>query len=317
MAVACRRCCSRAAARNDGATIFAYRVSDPQRYGVVGFDADGRAVSLAEKPAQPASDYAVTGLYFYDGDAVDIAMNLRPSARGELEITDLNRVYLERGKLLVERIGRGIAWLDTGNPDTLLQAANFVQIVEQRQGLKIACLEEIALNLGLDRDRSGSGSGAADRELRLRTVFASDRRRTRGKRTMSGIEISAVEGLPGVKVIKPRRFQDDRGFFSEVWRDDVWRTGGIAVTFVQENHALSRAVGTVRGLHFQIGMAAQAKLIRCSRGSIFDVAVDIRRRFADLRTACRCHAERGKLAAIVRPRWDLPMAIARSNPIPR
>lgn len=140
---------TRAASRTDGATIFAYRVSDPQRYGVVGFDADGRAVSLAEKPAQPASDYAVTGLYFYDGDAVDIAAGLRPSPRGELEITDLNRVYLERGKLAVEKIGRGIAWLDTGNPDTLLQAANFVQIVEQRQGLKIACLEEIALNLGL------------------------------------------------------------------------------------------------------------------------------------------------------------------------
>ncbi len=140
---------NRAAAQTQGATIFAYRVSDPQRYGVIGFDANDRAVSLEEKPAQPASDYAVTGLYFYDGDAVEIASRLRPSARGELEITDLNRVYLERGKLAVERIGRGIAWLDTGNPDTLLQAANFVQIVEQRQGLKIACLEEIALNQGL------------------------------------------------------------------------------------------------------------------------------------------------------------------------
>ena len=140
---------NRAAAQTQGATIFAYRVSDPQRYGVIGFDANNCAVSLEEKPAQPASDYAVTGLYFYDGDAVEIASRLRPSARGELEITDLNRVYLERGKLAVERIGRGIAWLDTGNPDSLLQAANFVQIVEQRQGLKIACLEEIALNQGL------------------------------------------------------------------------------------------------------------------------------------------------------------------------
>lgn len=140
---------SRATTRTDGATIFAYRVSDPQRYGVVEFDADGRAVRLMEKPTHPASDYAVTGLYFYDSDAPKIADSLRPSARGELEITDLNRVYLERGKLVVERIGRGIAWLDTGNPDSLLQAANFVQIVEQRQGLKVACLEEIALNLGL------------------------------------------------------------------------------------------------------------------------------------------------------------------------
>jgi glucose-1-phosphate thymidylyltransferase len=139
---------NRAVARTNGATIFAYRVSDPQRYGVVSFDSGGRAISLEEKPAAPTSNYAVTGLYFYDGEAVDIASRLRPSARGELEITDLNRVYLERGMLAVERIGRGIAWLDTGNPDTLLQAANFVQIVELRQGLKIACLEEVALNLG-------------------------------------------------------------------------------------------------------------------------------------------------------------------------
>jgi len=139
---------NRASARVKGATVFAYRVSDPQRYGVVGFDATGRAISLEEKPAKPASNYAVTGLYFYDGEAVGIASRLRPSVRGELEITDLNRVYLERGALSVEWMGRGIAWLDTGNPDTLLQAANFVQIVEQRQGLKIACLEEIAFSLG-------------------------------------------------------------------------------------------------------------------------------------------------------------------------
>jgi glucose-1-phosphate thymidylyltransferase len=138
----------RAAARSKGATVFAYRVSDPQRYGVVGFDAAGTASSLEEKPAQPSSSYAVTGLYFYDGEAFDLASRLRPSARGELEITDLNRAYLERGMLTVERLGRGVAWLDTGTPDALLQAANFVQIVELRQGLKVACLEEIALNLG-------------------------------------------------------------------------------------------------------------------------------------------------------------------------
>jgi glucose-1-phosphate thymidylyltransferase len=136
------------AARGTGATIFAYRVSDPQRYGVVEFDSTGRALSLEEKPVAPRSSYAVTGLYFYDGEAPEIASRLRPSARGELEITDLNRAYLERGMLTVERLGRGIAWLDTGTADALLQAANFVQIVELRQGLKIACLEEIALNLG-------------------------------------------------------------------------------------------------------------------------------------------------------------------------
>jgi len=138
----------RAVARTKGATVFAYRVSDPQRYGVVSFDSEGRAISLEEKPAMPTSNYAVTGLYFYDGEAFDIASRLRPSARGELEITDLNRAYLERGTLTVERLGRGVAWLDTGTADALLHAANFVQIVESRQGLKIACLEEIALNLG-------------------------------------------------------------------------------------------------------------------------------------------------------------------------
>jgi len=137
-----------AAARPRGATVFAYRVSDPQRYGVVDFDAHGRAISLVEKPRAPGSNHAVTGLYFYDGEAFDMTLKLRPSARGELEITDLNRAYLERGQLSVERVGRGVAWLDTGTPDALLQAANFVQIVEQRQGLKIACLEEVALNLG-------------------------------------------------------------------------------------------------------------------------------------------------------------------------
>ncbi len=145
---------ARARARTEGATIFAYRVRDPQRYGVVGFDDSGRATSFEEKPVNPKSSYAVTGLYFYDGEAADIASRLRPSARGELEITDLNKAYLERGTLTVERIGRGIAWLDTGNPDALLQAANFVRIVELRQGLKIACLEEVALNLGyIDIDR--------------------------------------------------------------------------------------------------------------------------------------------------------------------
>jgi len=139
---------ARATAREEGASIFAYRVSDPQRYGVVGFDADGKATSLVEKPGEPSSNYAVTGLYFYDADAVELASRLRLSPRGELEITDLNRAYLERGKLNVERLGRGVAWLDTGTPDALLQAANFVQIVEWRQGLKIACLEEVAFNMG-------------------------------------------------------------------------------------------------------------------------------------------------------------------------
>ena len=133
-----------ALARTAGATVFAYHVNDPERYGVVEFDHQMRAINIAEKPAQPRSNWAVTGLYFYDGDASTIAKGLKPSARGELEITDLNRVYLENGTLSVGIMGRGFAWLDTGTPDTLLEAAEFVRTLEKRQGFKIACPEEIA-----------------------------------------------------------------------------------------------------------------------------------------------------------------------------
>jgi len=142
----------KASRRPEGATVFAYRVSDPQRYGVVAFAPDGRATSLEEKPAKPRSSYAVTGLYFYDPDAVELAARLKPSARGELEITDLNRLYLERGNLSVEILGRGFAWLDTGTHSSLLQASTFVETIEQRQGMKVCCPEEIAFRMGfIDR----------------------------------------------------------------------------------------------------------------------------------------------------------------------
>ncbi len=167
-----------ARARETGATVFAYPVSDPERYGVVSFDAEGRATEIVEKPAKPRSRWAVTGLYFYDNDVVEIAAALKPSARGELEITDVNKVYLARGDLHVETLGRGYAWLDTGTYDSLIGAAEFVRTLEKRQGLKIGCVEEVAWRLGFigdgdlakiadETEKSGYG-------LYLRSLLESD-----------------------------------------------------------------------------------------------------------------------------------------------
>jgi glucose-1-phosphate thymidylyltransferase len=165
---------SRAVARAVGATVFGYRVSDPERYGVVGFDQTGRVTSLEEKPKVAKSNFAVTGLYFYDQQVADIAANLRPSARGELEITDLNRDYLERGLLTVEVMGRGFAWLDTGTPESLLAAADFVASLEKRQGLRIACPEEVAFNQGfIDRnqlEKLGASLGTSDYARYVQTL---------------------------------------------------------------------------------------------------------------------------------------------------
>jgi glucose-1-phosphate thymidylyltransferase len=168
----------RAASRTSGATVFTYRVADPERYGVVGFDSHGTATSIEEKPARPKSNFAVTGLYFYDQHVVDIAASLRPSTRGELEITDVNRAYMERGLLSVELMGRGFAWLDTGTPDSLLAAADFVATLEKRQGFRIACPEEIAFKQNfIDRgqlEKLGIALGKSDYAKYVQRLLQAD-----------------------------------------------------------------------------------------------------------------------------------------------
>jgi glucose-1-phosphate thymidylyltransferase len=169
---------AKATARKHGATVFGYVVSDPERYGVLEIDAAGKAVSIEEKPHRPKSNIAVTGLYFYDNQVVEIAASTRPSARGELEITDVNRAYMERGALHVELMGRGYAWLDTGTHASLIEAAHFVQIIEQRQGLRIACPEEIAFRLGLiSADQLLAAANAHDKSgygRYLRAIYDSE-----------------------------------------------------------------------------------------------------------------------------------------------
>ncbi len=255
----------------EGGVIFGYEVSDPTSYGVVEIDDNGNAVSIEEKPQNPKSNFAVPGLYFYDNSVVKIAKTIKPSARGELEITDVNNEYMKKGNLKVLTLGQGYAWFDTGTPDRLSDAADFVKAIELRQGNQIACLEEIAFkNEWIDRNRA----------LELAKKYA---KTDYGKYINKVVKSAKVENkkfkridtsIDGVYIIEPTIFGDERGYFMETYSKEAFEEIGINNIFVQDNKSKSKK-GVLRGLHFQ-KENTQAKLVSVSKGEVFDVAVDLR-----------------------------------------
>lgn len=241
-------------AQKGKATVFGYYVNDPERFGVVDFDENGNAVSIEEKPEHPKSNYAVTGLYFYPAGVSEKAAQVKPSARGEVEITSLNDMYLQDGDLGVQLLGRGYAWLDTGTMQSLVDASNYVKMVEERQGVSVSAPEEIAYVHGwIDKDQlleAAEHYGKSPYGKHLKSV---------------------AEGLA---VITPTVHGDDRGYFMETFNQRDMMDAGFSINFVQDNQS-SSTKGVLRGLHFQ-KKYPQIKLVRAVRGSVFDVAVDLR-----------------------------------------
>lgn len=235
------------------------------------FDDRQRAVSIEEKPQQPQSNYAVTGLYFYDQQVCDIAADIQPSARGELEITDVDRRYLELGQLSVEIMGRGYTWLDTGTHDSLLEAASFISTLQKRQGLQVACPEEIAYR----HDWITAEQLLQQAEPLKKNGYGQYLLNLLEYTKQIPYTVTATD-LPEVLVLEPQIFGDRRGFFFESFNQQNFNhVTGLNVNFVQDNHSKSLQ-GVLRGLHYQI-QHPQGKLVRVTQGAVFDVAVDLRR----------------------------------------
>lgn len=260
-----------------GAEIFAYHVKDARRYGVIEFDSNFNVLSIEEKPENPKSTYAQTGLYFYDNSVVEIAKRLPRSKRGELEITDLNVEYLKKGQLKVRTLDKGVAWLDTGTSESLLEASNFVETVQHRQGIEIGCIEEIAYQNGfitltqlekLTQDLSKTEYG----EYLLDFIA---REKAKSVMVKPVAKFTRTE-IPDVVIFEPAVFKDSRGYFMETYNEKLFNDNGITTKFVQDNQSKSTK-GVLRGLHFQMEPYAQAKLVRVTKGKVLDVAVDIRK----------------------------------------
>ena len=260
-----------------GAEIFAYYVKDPKRYGVIEFDDNFNVISIEEKPEHPKSMYAQTGLYFYDNSVVEIAKHMQRSERGELEITDLNKEYLKRGQLKVRTLDRGVAWLDTGTADSLLETSNFVETIQHRQGIEIGCIEEIAYQNGfitlaqlekLTNDLSKTEYG----EYLINFVEREKKKNIIIKPSPKFIKTE----IPDVIIFEPAVFNDERGYFMETYNEKLFADNGINNKFLQDNESKSTK-GVLRGLHYQMEPYAQAKLVRVTRGKVLDVAVDIRK----------------------------------------
>ena len=260
-----------------GAQIFAYYVKDARRYGVIEFDSNFNVLSIEEKPENPKSSYAQTGLYFYDNSVVEIAKRLPRSKRGELEITDLNVEYLKKNQLKVKTLDRGVAWLDTGTAESLLEASNFIETVQHRQGIEIGCIEEVSYQNGFITlaQLEKLAQNLNKTEYGEYLIDFVEREKKKNVVVKPTAKFTKTE-IPDVIIFEPAVFADSRGYFMETYNEKLLTDNGITNKFVQDNQSKSTK-GVLRGLHYQMEPYAQAKLVRVTKGKVLDVAVDIRK----------------------------------------